>query len=93
MSDDKRVISKISDIACLSVRRREAPGRLVSNGNDGYGDRTYQSNESGKGGYDIVDFHISGKGIHKVEKHHTTEFQNIEGERGHNKWKESMRMM
>lgn len=60
VSDDKRAVSRIQDIAGLSVRRGESSDRLVSDGNDGYGDRTYQSDEFGKGGYDTVDFHISG---------------------------------
>jgi len=78
--DDKRVVSKIQDIASLPVRGREVSSRLVSDGNDRYGDRTYKSSEHSKGACGIADFHISSQRIHEVEKHHTAEFQDIKGE-------------
>lgn len=60
VSDDRGAVPRIQDITSLSVPRGGESGRLVSDGNGGYGDRTYQSDEFGKGGYDTADFHISG---------------------------------
>lgn len=77
--DGKGAVPEIQDIAGLSVPGGGASGRLVSDGNDGYGDRTHQSSECSKGRHSAADFHISGAGIREMEKHYTAEFQDIEG--------------
>lgn len=60
MSVDRGTVPQIQAVSGLPVRRREASGRLVSDGDDGYGERTYQSGEYSEGGNDTADLYISG---------------------------------
>ncbi len=60
MSADRGIVPQIQAVSGLPVRRREASGRLVSDGDDGYGERTYQSGEYSEGGNDTADLYISG---------------------------------
>ena len=93
MPADKRDVSQIRNIAGLSVQGRETSDRLVSDGNDRYQSRTYQSPEHGKGASGTADIHVSGQSIREVEEHRTAEFQNIQGERGQDRWNELTKKM
>lgn len=74
------------EISPVYLCRKETSDRLVSDGNDRYQSRTYQSPEHGKGVSGTADIHVSGQSIREVEEHRTAEFQNIQGERGLGRW-------
>ena len=59
MSADRGTVPQIQAVSGLSLRRRKASDRLVSDGDDGYGERTYQSGEYSEGENDTADLHIS----------------------------------